>query len=121
MKIKIVFTDIEVEFLLQVVDKFMFENKLTDFPLKNKLMLNESLFDKEEVVLLYLYLRVFKQTIEKHLDNPYTYDENLRLNYKGVNHCLRKCRKALEEQNVYIPELENSYDEFFESFVKCLK
>lgn len=121
MKIKIIFTDIEVDFLIQVLNQFMSENNITNFPLKNKLLLNENLFYKEEVVFLYLYLKAFKKTVEKYLDNPETNDENLRLNYKGVNHCLRKCRKSLEEQNFDFSEPEVSYNEFFKSFSKYLK
>lgn len=34
MKIKIIFTDIEVDFLIQVLNQFMSENNITNFPLK---------------------------------------------------------------------------------------
>lgn len=118
MKLKIIFTDIEVEFLIQILNKFMFENNITNFPLKNKLLLNENSFYIEEIEFLYLYLRMIKQTIEKYLDNPQTNDENLRLNYKGVNHCLRKCRKSLEEHDIGLSELKVSSDEFFKFFSK---
>ena len=63
MKIKIIFTDIEVDFLMQVLNQFMSENNITNFPLKNKLLLNENLFYKEEVVFLYLYLKAFKKQL----------------------------------------------------------
>lgn len=116
MKLKVIFTDIEVDFLIQILNKFMSDNNITNFPLKNKLLLNENTFYVEEIELLYLYLKGLKQTIEKHLDNPNTNDDNLRLNYKGINHCLRKCRKALEEHDINLSEIKVSFDEFFNLF-----
>lgn len=115
MKIKIYFTDIEVDFLIQVINRFLLEVKITNFPLKNKLLLNESSFYEDEVKFLYLHLKVFKETVEKYLDSSNIYDENLNLNYKGCNHCLRKCRKALEENNIDVSELCLSYNEFFKN------
>ena len=115
--IKIYFDEYENDFLIQIINKFMNDNNITNFPLKNKLLLNETSFYKEEVQLMYLYLKVFKETIEKYLDNPKTNDENLRMNYKGTNHCLRKCRKSLEEHGVNLSEFNSSYDDFFKSFL----
>lgn len=109
---KVYFTDAEKEFLIQVINKFMLDVNLEDFPLKNKLLLNENSFYIEEIEFLYLYLKMFKQTIEKYLDIPETNNENLRLNYKGTNHCLRKCRKFLEEHGVSVSELNISFDKF---------
>ncbi len=116
MKCKIIFNDVELDFLIQVINKFMFDANLSDFSLKNKLLLNENSFYVEEIEFLYLYLKSFKQTIEKCLDAFEINDENLRLNYKGVNHCLRKCRKALESLGINLLDLSTSYDEFFNSF-----
>ncbi len=115
MKLNVNFTDIEADFLIQILNKFMSDNNMTDFPLKNKLLLNENQFYTEEIEFLYLYLKCFKQTIEKYLYNSKINDENLLLNYKGVNHCLRKCRKALEENNLDVSELCLSYNEFFKN------
>lgn len=115
MKIKIKFTYDEVDLLLQTVNKFMSDVSITNFPLKNKLLLNETSFYKDEVEFLYLYLKCFKSALEEHLDNPFVNDENLRLNYKGVNHCLRKCRLALEENDVDVSKLSTSFDEFLEN------
>lgn len=114
--IKIYFDKYEFAFLIQLINKFMVDVRITNFPLKNKLLLNETSFYKEEVEFLYLYLKVFKKTIEKYLDNPQINDENLYLNYKGTNHCLRKCRKSLEEHDVNCSELDSSYNDFFEFF-----
>ncbi len=112
MNVKIKFAYDEVDLLIQIINKFMIDVNITNFPLKNKLLLNETSFYENEVEFLYLYLKCFKSTIEKYLDNPDTNDENLRLNYKGVNHCLRKCRLALEENGVDVAKLKISLDEF---------
>ena len=48
---------------------------LLNFPLKTKLLLNEKSFYEDEIIFLYLYLRKFKEIIEKHLDNTITNDE----------------------------------------------
>ena len=114
MSIKIKFTYDEVDLLIQIINKFMNDVNITNFPLKNKLLLNETSFHKDEVEFLYLYLKCFKGTVEKYLDDPNINDENLRLNYKGINHCLRRCRLALEEYGVDVTELKVSFDEFLE-------
>lgn len=115
MNIKIIFTHDEADLLIQIINKFMNDVSLTNFPLKNKLLLNETSFYEDEVKFLYLYLNRFKSSIEKYLDNPDTNDENLRLIYKGINHCLRKCRLALEEYDIDVTELKISLDEFLSS------
>lgn len=115
--INIYFDEYEVDFLIQIINKFMNDNSITNFPLKNKLLLNETSFCKEEVQFMYLNLKVFKQTIEKYLDDPKVNDENLHLNYKGTNHCLRKCRKSLEEHGFNLSEFNSSYDEFSKFFL----
>lgn len=114
--IKIYFDKYELDFLIQLINKFMNDSNITNFPLKNKLLLNETSFYKEEVEFLYLYLKMFKKTTEKYLDNPQINDENLHLNYKGTNHCLRKCRKSLEEHGVNLLELSSSYNHFLDFF-----
>ena len=97
MKHSVYFTDDERDFLIQVMDMFCEYNDLKNFPVKTKLLLNATDYEETEIILMYLYLREVKKSIEKALDNPLLKDDNLLLNYKGVNHCLRTCRKALGE------------------------
>lgn len=118
MKYKVYFTDTEKEFLIQVLNKFMIDVNLKDFPLKNKLLINENSFYIDEIEFLYLYLKIFKQTIEKYLNIRETNNENLRLNYKGTNHCLRKCRNFLVEHDVSVSELNISSDKFIKNFLE---
>ena len=117
MKYIIDFTEAETDFLIQVINRFLMDVPIKNFPLKTKLLLNEKSFYEDEIIFLYLYLRKFKEIIEKHLDNTITNDENLILNYKGINHCLRKCRKSLEEHGKNPDEVKISFDEFIKSFL----
>ncbi len=112
--INISFTEIERDFLVQVVKLFEATSEIKVSELKNKIIANEKSFSENEVKLLYLFIRDLKTSIEKLLDNPNIKDENLQLNYKGCNHCLRKCRKALEESGISVSDLLCSYNHFCE-------
>ena len=112
MKHSVYFTDDERDFLIQVMDMFCEYNDLKNLPVKTKLLLNATAYEESEIILMYLYLREVKKSIEKALDNPLLKDDNLLLNYKGVNHCLRTCRKSLDECGVDVNELCKLADEF---------
>lgn len=112
MAYKIEFSKLERDLLVQILELFCKHNNLSEISIKNKIENDKVEFEEKEIILLYLYINQIKKTYEKYLDDETKKDNNMLANYKGFNHCLRKCRIALEKHGIDISSLKQSFENF---------